>query len=177
LASKFREKLNTWGTIVFGCLIAFGAISTAIEKLSGSPKSVAGVPANQGRPQEPQSSGGTPGENAAAGVSDAHPEDVTASNILKMPELWGQACDKLTNIKVVERLNGTASANNRPAHVVGVQFVCVTNFGNTPYTQYIGWMENTDTGRYECILHNQDRSKVVDTDAWYSCGGNLKLSS
>jgi hypothetical protein len=108
--------------------------------------------------------------------ADEHPEDATAVSILKMPQLWGEACDKIGDPKVIERLSGTASANNRPAHIIGVQFVCVSNFGNKNFTQYVSWMENSDTGKLECILHNEDRNKLTDSNNWYACGGNLKLN-
>lgn len=34
--SNFRKKLNVWGAIIFGGLIAFSALSTAYEKMSNS---------------------------------------------------------------------------------------------------------------------------------------------
>ncbi|MDL9996965.1 hypothetical protein QTI24_00010 [Variovorax sp. J22P240] len=105
---------------------------------------------------------------------ESHPEDTTALNILKLPELWGPTCEKIKDAKVVERIRGTASANNHPAYVVGYQFVCVDSVaGNKMWLQYVGWMENTDTQRLQCIHHNQERNRVVG-EGWHSCGGNFK---
>jgi hypothetical protein len=104
---------------------------------------------------------------------DSHSEDATALAILKMPQLWGQMCDRIGDPTVLDRVNGTASANNHPAHVVGYRFVCVSAQGNQTFTQYVGWMENRDTGNAECIHHNLDKAAVVG-DGWERCGGNFK---
>jgi hypothetical protein len=171
MASKFREKVNFWGTIVFGCLFTYGAIHTVVEKLSGDPKNVAAAPATKGQSQVSRSA---PEAETVPVAADAHPEDETALNILKLPELWGSVCEKIDQPKVIDRLNGTASANNHPAHVVGYQFVCVDSVGgNKAFVQYVGWMENSDTKRVECIHHNVGRARVVE-DGWDTCGGNFK---
>lgn len=103
----------------------------------------------------------------------SHPEDALALRFLSSRDRFGYVCDKLGNAKVIERIKGTASVNNRPAYVVGYTFNCVSNFGNEQQTAYIGWMENADTNQAQCVHHNQDRNRVVN-EGWAACGGNFR---
>jgi len=107
--------------------------------------------------------------------AQSRPEDETALKILKLPSLWGDICERVADAEILERIAGTASANNHPAYVIGVRFVCVDSVaGNKTFVQYVGWMANSDTGQVECIHHNQDRGQVI-AGGWWACGGNFRV--
>lgn len=144
--------------IVFTVAAAIGVLSLAgcFDENKPSPPLSSSAPKTTQRAPEP-----------------AHPEDALALRLLSSPDLFGYVCDKLGDAKVIERIKGTASANNHPAYVVGYTFNCVSNYGNKPQTAYIGWMENVDTQQAQCIHHNQDRNRVVN-EGWHSCGGNFR---
>jgi hypothetical protein len=171
----FREGVNFWGTIIFGTMMTIGVGSEVYKKFWADPSPKSTAAPTQKKVDSSQDGAKPPASNKASTVAVAsHREDGIALKILKHPQLWGSVCERLSDTKVVDRVRGTASANNHPAFVVGYQFVCVDSVaGNQSMTHYVGWMENRDTGQTECIHHNRDKNRVVG-DGWWQCGGNFK---
>jgi hypothetical protein len=89
---------------------------------------------------------------------------------------WGQVCDQVKDVNVLDRVIGTASANNHPAYVIGYSFVCADVSGNQRWVQYVGWMDNRDSNQYQCIHHHQDKGNVLN-NGWWACGGNFRVTS
>lgn len=100
-------------------------------------------------------------------------EDGVGMALIKTKILPG-FCERFDDIKILDRVVGTASANNRPAYVIGYSFNCVSNLGNTQQTLYVGWLVNKDTNQYQCIHWNANRQTVLN-DGWWGCGGNFKM--
>lgn len=64
MTSKFRQNLNTWGSIIFGCLIAFGALKTVYEKFASNTET------NSQTEAAPQ--------NAVAATADKTPQELNS---------------------------------------------------------------------------------------------------
>ena len=49
MTSKFRENVNLWGTVIFGCLMFYGAVSTAIYRFGNKSDSTEKSQKNPGK--------------------------------------------------------------------------------------------------------------------------------
>lgn len=104
--------------------------------------------------------------------NEIRPEDSQGLQFIASPLLYGAMCEKLDNAVVFDRTYGTATANNHPAYVFGYRFTCVSNFGNETKEIYVGWVDNKNTDKLECLHHNASKQAVL-IDGWHVCGGNF----
>lgn len=158
-----RRMSLSWIIAGGGGFLAACAAFIALASSTPPPSSAAAVP--------------SPAAAATQSIEALHPtppkEDAIGVRILQTQQLYGSLCEKIVNPIVFDRIIGTASANNHPAYVLGYNFNCLSNFGSEKISIYVGWMENSNTNRIECIHHNEDRNRVV-SEGWHFCGGNFR---
>jgi hypothetical protein len=106
-----------------------------------------------------------------AGCSGDKIEDAGFSMITGRPVGYSALCERIENVKVIDRINKTAGALKHPAYVIGYSFDCLSSLtGKSRDTLYIGFVANKDKGTYECIHHHKDKNAVLSNN-WYMCGG------
>lgn len=154
-----RQWINKVGAVLVVAMVANAGYQWLVN--DRAPKSSSTTPVASG--EKPQ----------AAAQPDSFPEDQQGLRLLGSPQLYGSLCEKLKDPVVFDRVKGSASANNHPAYVLGYRFSCVSSFGSEPITIYVGWMENQNTSKLECIHHNKDKDRVVG-EGWHFCGGNFR---
>ena len=72
-------------------------------------------------------------------------------------------CNSLNDISVIGRVIGTASVNNHPAYVIGYSFVCRDTYKNRNMVEYVGWMNNLDSNKNECVIHGENKDQLINT--------------
>lgn len=98
-------------------------------------------------------------------------EEAGFSMITGYPVGASATCESFENVKVIDRINKTAGALNHPAYVIGYNYDCMSSLlGRHNETLYIGFVNNVNTGNYECI-HHHGKKDVVVSNNWYMCGG------
>lgn len=103
-----------------------------------------------------------------------HPGDAYATQYVNKNHLSPGLCDKIADLDFFERIEGVATAVDRPAFVYGIRFNCINNFGKLPQEYYLGWIENYDLKAAQCI-HFNDSKAVVLNSGWEYCGGNFRV--
>ena len=121
-----------------------------------------------------QSSGSAGVASEQVAAHESRPEDAQGLQFIASPLLYGAVCEKVDNAVVFDRTYGTATANNHPAYVFGYRFTCVSNFGNETKEIYVGWIDNKNTDKLQCLHHNANKQAVL-SDGWYACGGNFRV--
>ena len=102
---------------------------------------------------------------------DDEVNEIGFSMILEKPVGYSRMCDRVENMKVLERIDRTAGKLKHPAYVIGYRFDCLTSLaGKSTDTLYIGFVHNTDKGGWECIHWNKDKNEVL-ANTWSACGG------
>ncbi len=97
--------------------------------------------------------------------------EIGFSMIKVKPVGYSELCDRIENMHVIDRIDRTAGALKHPAYVIGYTFDCLSSIaGKDTKTLYIGFVHNTDKGRYECIHWNGEKSAVLE-NTWAECGG------
>lgn len=111
----------------------------------------------------------TQGQEHGSESSGDNINDIGFSMIKGQPIGYSAFCERFENVQVIDRINKTAGALNQPAYIIGYSFNCLSSAGKSRDTLYIGFVNNKDTGTYECIHHNKDKNKIL-SDGWYACG-------
>jgi hypothetical protein len=167
-----RQWINKIGAVLVLAMVANAAYQWLFNSKAHNPAAAPPLASTGNTTQAPAQPATFPAAQAAAQQA-SFPEDRQGLRLLESPQLYGTICEKLKDAVVFDRVKGSASANNHPAYVLGYRFGCVSNFGSEPISIYIGWIENQNTNKLECIHHNKDKERVV-SEGWHFCGGNFR---
>lgn len=153
---SFRQSVNTWGTIVFGTLIAFGAVKSAIEHFGGSASSDSTISTTQ-RTGTP---GGGPLESRASSLQLTAEEQAEVDRIKGAGNLAGQMGHDISPNTKLFLVGDDFGENRRCAIHVG---------GQDPRGQLVN-------GRWNLVVQTGPNSIVWTTNMLGPNGSEVRLT-